>query len=194
MHTTVFDTPGLKTIMRAGAKVFLKVVRWRAVKRPDLPKKHFVIAAPHTSNWDFPLFVAIGLSINVKSYWMGKHTLFKKPFGWFFKWLGGIPIDRSRSVNTVDQFIEHFNMNEEIVLVNAPEGTRKRVEKWKSGFYHISVGANVPIAFAFLDYQKKEGGIGALFYPTGDLDKDMVEIRKFYSGVTPKYPEKYADS
>jgi 1-acyl-sn-glycerol-3-phosphate acyltransferase len=192
MHATVFDTPGLKTLMKGVAKVFLKIMGWKVVPAPDLPKKYFVIAAPHTSNWDFPLFVAIGLSLNIKSYWMGKHTLFRKPFGWFFKWLGGIPIDRSRSVNTVDQFIEHFNNNDEIVLVNAPEGTRRRVDRWRSGFYHISVGAHVPIGLSFLDYKKKEGGIGAVFHPTGNFEQDMIEIKDFYSGIKPKYPEKFA--
>lgn len=192
MHTTVFDTPGLRPAMKAAAKVFLKILGWKAVFQPEPKKKYFAIAAPHTSNWDFPLFISIALSLNIKSYWMGKHTLFRKPYGWFFKWLGGLPIDRSRSVNTVDQFIEHFNNAKELVLANAPEGTRKRVEKWKSGFYHISLGAKVPIALAFLDYKRKEGGIGAYFEPTGDFQKDMKYIKMFYSNIAPKYPKKFA--
>ena len=192
MHKTVFDTPGLRSIMKLAARAFLASMGWRSVYLPARQKKYFAIAAPHTSNWDFPLFISIALTLDIKSYWMGKDSLFRKPYGWFFKWLGGIPIDRSKSTNTVAQFIQYFKENKELVLVNAPEGTRKRVQKWKSGFYHIASGAKVPIALAFLDYKKKIGGVGTMFQPTGDFDTDIIEIKEFYAGVTPKYPEKYS--
>jgi len=128
--------------------------------------------------------------LNAKIYWMGKDTIFRKPFKRFFKWLGGIPIDRSKSYNIVAQSIQQFNENENLILTIAPSGTRKRVQKWKTGFYHIANGANVPILLGFLDYRRKVGGFGPMLYPTGDLEADMKTIKKFYDGVTGKYPEK----
>lgn len=128
--------------------------------------------------------------LKAKIYWMGKDTIFRKPFKRFFKWLGGIPIDRSKSYNIVAQSIQQFNENENLILTIAPSGTRKRVQKWKTGFYHIANGANVPILLGFLDYRRKVGGFGPMLYPTGDLEADMKTIKKFYDGVTGKYPEK----
>ncbi len=192
MHYTVYDTPGIKTLLRWSAKAFLKITGWKGVYGPVRPKKFFAIAAPHTSNWDFPYFLSMALALDLNSYWMGKHTLFRKPFGWLFKWLGGLPIDRRKSVNTVDQVINHFNSNEILIITNAPEGTRRRVEKWKSGFYHISKGANIPIALAYLDYKKKEGGIGGFYNLVGDIEIDMKELRKYYSKITPKHPENFS--
>ncbi len=112
------------------------------------------------------------------------------PFKWFFKWLGGIPVDRSKSSNIVAKSIQRFHQNEKLILMIAPAGTRKRVKKWKTGFYHIANGANVPIVLGFLDYRQKAGGIGPVIYPTGDIKADMKTIRAFYDGVTGKYPEK----
>ena len=121
---------------------------------------------------------------------MGKDSLFRRPYKGFFKWLGAIPIDRSRSKNVVAQTIQKFNQNKTMILTIAPEGTRSRVKKWKTGFYHIAHGANVPIALGFLDYQRKVGGIGPVIYPTGNIEADMQSIRVFYDGVTGKFPEK----
>jgi hypothetical protein len=133
----------------------------------------------------FIIFVLRG-----KIYWLGKESLFRPPFKGFFKWLGGIPIDRSRSKNIVAQSIQQFHQNEKLILTIAPAGTRKRVTKWKTGFYHIAHGANVPIALGFLDYRRKAGGIGPVIYPTGNIDADMKTIRAFYGGITGKFPEK----
>jgi 1-acyl-sn-glycerol-3-phosphate acyltransferase len=119
---------------------------------------------------------------------MGKETIFRKPFKKFFKWLGGIPIDRSKSYNVVAQSIQQFKESENLILAIAPSGTRKRVKKWKTGFYHIAKGANIPISLGFLDYRRKVGGFGPLLYPTGDFGADMKIIREFYAGVTGKHP------
>jgi 1-acyl-sn-glycerol-3-phosphate acyltransferase len=125
---------------------------------------------------------------------MGKETLFRWPINGFFKWLGGIPIDRSKSKNVVAQSIQHFHENEKLILTIAPAGTRKKVKKWKSGFYHIANGANVPIVLGFLDYRRKVGGIGPVIYPTGNFEADMKTIRAFFNGVTGKYPKKLMSS
>ena len=134
------------------------------------------------------LFTAFVL--RAKIYWMGKDAIFRWPFGGLFKWLGGIPIDRSVANNVVSQSIEQFQKNEKLVLTVPPAGTRKRVLNWKTGFYHIANGAGVPIAMGFLDYKRKVGGIGSVLQPTGDIETDMEIIRSFYRDISGKYPLK----
>lgn len=190
MNYTIFDTPILKTLFRWFSIVALKIAGWRAQgPLPPIPK-FVLVGAPHTSNWDLPYMLFIIFVLRGKIYWMGKESLFRRPFKGFFKWLGGIPIDRSKSKNIVAQTIQQFHQNEKLVLTIAPAGTRKRVAKWKTGFYHIAHGANVPIALGFLDYRRKAGGIGPVIYPTGNIDTDMKSIRTFYDNVTAKYPKK----
>jgi 1-acyl-sn-glycerol-3-phosphate acyltransferase len=126
--------------------------------------------------------------MEMKVYWMGKDAIFRKPFMSLFRWLGGIPIDRSSSNNVVQQSIETLTRHDNLALVVPPSGTRKRVTRWKTGFYHIANGAKVPIALGFLDYQKKIGGIGPILVPRGDLVADMEIISAFYARVTGKYP------
>ncbi len=123
-------------------------------------------------------------------YWMGKDAIFKAPFAGVMKWLGGLPIDRSKSNNVVEQSIGQFENNERLVLTVPPSGTRKKVLYWKTGFYHIAKGADVPIALGFLDYRRKVGGILSAFHPTGDIDADMKIITAKYEGIVGKYPEK----
>lgn len=106
------------------------------------------------------------------------------------RWLGGIPVNRSASTNLVAQTVETFNANEELVIAIPPEGTRSRVDKWKTGFYYIALGAEIPIAMAFLDYKKKVGGFMPTFYPTGDIEKDIAEMRSCYAGISGKYLDK----
>ena len=164
----------------------LKIIGWKAVNKSEDKKKYVVIAAPHTSNWDFPLFLIVAFALNMKAYWLGKHTLFKWPFRGLFRWLGGIPVDRTKKTNLVQQCVNHFNATTDLVIVNAPEGTRSKVHEWKTGFYYIATGAGVPIAMGFLDYKKKKGGIDGLFQPTGDIDSDMKIIKEFYAGISGK--------
>ncbi len=169
--------------------ILLRLFGWRVENDSPNTKKMVIIAAPHTSNWDLPytLFTAFVLKTGV--YWMGKEALFKKPFRSLFMWLGGIPIDRSCSNNIVNQSIEQFTLRDRLALVLAPSGTRTKVNHWKTGFYHIAVGANVPIVLGFLDYKRKIGGFGPLIHPTGNLEADMERIRAFYKNITGKNPE-----
>ena len=125
--------------------------------------------------------------LGIEAKYLGKSQLFKPPFGWFFRWTGGIPVDRTKHNSLVTFTAELFNQSEELVVGIAPEGTRKRVEKWKQGFYHIAVGANVPIVLSFMDYKRKEAGVGKILYPSGDIEKDMSVIEEFYQGVSPKF-------
>jgi 1-acyl-sn-glycerol-3-phosphate acyltransferase len=174
--------------------IFLKMLGWRVEgKAPDL-HKYVIIAAPHTSNWDFPITLAVTFVLKIKIYWTGKDTMFRWPFGAACRWLGGIPIDRSRSQNVVEQSVNAFNEMDNLIMVIPPEGTRKKVSYWKTGFYHIASGAKVPIALGYLDYRRKVGGIGPTFYPTGDLDKDMQEIKAFYATVTGKHQDNFSNA
>lgn len=186
MKYTMYNTPVLKTILRIISLAMLKVTGWEYVGvKPTVPK-YVAIAAPHTSNWDMPVMFYIAFAFKLKIYWTGKKELFKKPFGTIMKFMGGIPIDRSKSTNIVEASIQLFNKTDEIVMIVPPEGTRSKVNYWKTGFYYIAYGAKVPIALAFMDWSKKKGGFGPLFTPTGDLEKDMAYIKNYYKDIKGK--------
>ena len=190
MDYTIFDTPIVRIVIRWLSIFLLKISQWRVEgSLPNIPK-FVMIAAPHTSNWDFPIMMFIAFKLRAKLYWMGKDTIFRKPFKGVFKWLGGIPIDRSGSNNVVGQMVDKFHDTDRLILAIPPSGTRKKVEKWKSGFYHIASGANVPVVLGFLDFKRKTGGVGPVVTLTGDMEQDMKDIRAFYSNIEGKYPEK----
>jgi len=151
---------------------------------PDLPK-FVLIGAPHTTNWDLPNTLAAGLHYGVGVHWMGKDGIFKWPFGGLMRWLGGIPVDRSKRNNAVEQMVAYFDAHDELIVVIPPEGTRSHVDRWKSGFYHIATGARVPIVMAFMDYKAREVGIKGVFYPTGDYEADLAQIQAVYAPMMP---------
>lgn len=167
----------------------LKQLGW--VVHADYPavKKYVLIAAPHTSNWDFPLGILATKAMHLDIHWMGKHTLFHWPWGWFFRALGGIPVYREQSLNLSQQMTELFACSERLVLTLAPEGTRRKTDHWKTGFYYIARAANVPIVMAYLDYEHKQVGIGGTFYPGDDIETDFNQIRQFYQNRRGKIPE-----
>lgn len=186
---TIFDTPLISPLLRWISIFILRAMGWKAKgKRPDVPK-YVLIAAPHTSNWDFFLMILVALSLNLNTYVMAKKVLTDWAGGFFFKWLGVIPIDRSQSANTVEQAIQFFRESESLAIIIAPSGTRKKVKKWKTGFYHIANGAGIPIGMGFLDYGRKTGGVGPLFQPTGDIETDMIAIKAFYADIEGKYTQ-----
>lgn len=191
MHKTVFDTPVVNTLFRLISLFLLKILGWKKEGTLPVEKKYVMIAAPHTSNWDFLYTILIAFAFKLKIFWMGKNTLFKKPFGPLVKWMGGIPVNRDRSNNLVDETIAWFNKNERLVIVVPPEGTRSKTTYWKTGFYHIAYGAGVPILLGYLDYKRKAGGFGPTFHPTGLIDDDMVIIRDFYSNITGRNPDMF---
>ena len=190
MRYTIFDIPILRNVLQVLAIIVLKIFGWRRAGVVPDARKFVMIAAPHTSNWDFPVGLAIILAFKIKMYWLGKEPIFKWPFGTFFKWLGGIPVNRSKSGDVVSQTIQTIKEHERIVMVIAPEGTRKKVNHWKTGFYYIAMGANVPLAMGFIDYLRKEGGFGPTLMPTGNIEADMEKIRAFYQNITAKIPDK----
>lgn len=173
--------------MRTVSRWILKLLGWRA--EGALPGRRCVlIGAPHTSNWDFPFALLVMWALEIPGRWVGKHTLFRRPFGGVMRRLGGIPLHRERTENFVQQVVEWFEREDELVLVIAPEGTRSRTEFWRSGFYWIAHEAGVPIALGYLDYGRKAGGIGDSFVPSGEPEADMERIRAFYAGVAGKRP------
>jgi 1-acyl-sn-glycerol-3-phosphate acyltransferase len=195
MHHTIFETPVINTMMRGISRLTLRAFGWRTEgMTPDeiaAHPKYILIAAPHTSNWDFPITLMVCFQLRLKVYWMAKSSLFVWPIGWLSRWLGGIAIDRSASNNTVQNTIDAFAAREQLAVIVAPEGTRGKVTHWKTGFYHMAHGAGVPIALAYLDFARKAGGIGRMFVTSGDIAADMAEIQAFYSGITGKNPHQF---
>lgn len=157
----------------------------------EFPKqgKCVLLCAPHTSNLDFIYLLSIMFILRMKVSWIGKHTLFKKPFGGFMKWLGGIPVDRGKAHGVVDQIASKFKENENLIIAITPAGTRKKTEFWKSGFYHIALKAQVPLLLGYADYANKKAGTGPLLTPSGDISADMDIIRSFYSDIRGAQPE-----
>ncbi|RRV36792.1 acyltransferase [Pseudomonas sp. o96-267] len=167
----------------------LKLMGWRI--EGQLPKldKFVAIGAHHTSNWDFVIFIALKFVLRLNARWFGKHSIFSWPFGSLMRSWGGIAIRRDRQLNTVEQAIQAFREHDEFILVLSPEGTRKKVERWKMGFYHIALGAGVPIVLGALDYQNRRVVIGPTFQPTGDEKADLATMLAFFRPYVPKKPE-----
>jgi 1-acyl-sn-glycerol-3-phosphate acyltransferase len=193
MHFTIFDTPIVNTLLRWFSIVFLKLMGWKVVgKLPANADKSVLIAAPHTSNWDLPYTLMVCFALRLNVYWMGKTSIFKRPFRSVMMWLGGIPVDRSQSNNMVAaSSTAIMNATSPLQLIVPPEGTRSGTRFWKTGFYYIALGAGVPIVMAYLDYDKKVGGLGPAFQTTGDIDADMVAIKAFYASVKGKNADQF---
>jgi 1-acyl-sn-glycerol-3-phosphate acyltransferase len=172
----------------------LRLIGWSVdVNLPASPK-YVLAVAPHTSNWDMPIGYIAKSVIGIQdTAWVGKASLFKPPFGGFLRWLGGIPVERGGGHSFVDQMVTLINHRERIVLAIAPEGTRGKTTYWKTGFYYIAVGAQIPIALAYLDYGRKRAGVGIHFMPTGDIERDFAVIRAFYQDIKGKYPHEQGE-
>ncbi len=175
-------------ILKKIAKTLLTLSGWEVVGEvPDIDKAVY-IAAPHTSNWDgFWLIVGKTL-LGLEARFLAKHTLFWWPLGAALNWFGAIPIDRSRGGGLVQQLVDMFEDTEQLNLALAPEGTRKWTQYWKSGFYRLALEADVPIVLAFIDYGNKKMGIGGVFTPSGDVQKDLKFLRDFYRPYMPRHP------
>jgi 1-acyl-sn-glycerol-3-phosphate acyltransferase len=156
---------------------------------PDLPK-FVIIVAPHTSNLDFVCALFCDLALDLEAGFLAKHTIFIGPFGRWLKSLGGIPVVRSASHNVVSDVAAEFARRDRMVLAIAPEGTRRKVETWKSGYWHIARAAGVPIVPVGLDFAKRAAVIGPLRYPTESLADDEAEFKRFFATVTPKRPDR----
>ncbi|MFA5973077.1 MAG: 1-acyl-sn-glycerol-3-phosphate acyltransferase [Lentimicrobiaceae bacterium] len=174
------------------AKSILRLFGWKIIiNLPPDAKKFVVMMAPHTSNWDFPIGWLGYMSIGVDARYLIKKEAFFFPLGEILKSIGAIPVDRKASTNIVIQVGEMFKKHDSLFITIAPEGTRSLNPNWKRGFYYIAQHAQVPIAFGFLDYPNKVGGIGGMLFPTGDYEADLKIIEAFYSQQGARHPEKF---
>lgn len=185
---TIHETILVRSLMRGVALLIFQYAGWKTQGQKPALSRYVIIAAPHTSNWDFIYTLCLAFIYRLNPVIMMKDTWFRWPLGPVFRWLGALPIDRSQTNNLVAQSIEKFHQHDKLILVVPPSGTRKRVLYWKTGFYHIANGAGVPIVLGFLDYRRKVGGYGPTVKPTGDIEADMALIRSFYRDISGKYP------
>ena len=190
MKTTIFNTPIVSPLLRFISNSIMHLLGWRVDgKLPNIPK-YVLIGAPHTSNWDFVLFLGIIFHLKVDARYMGKAELFRFPFGWFFYYCGGVPVDRKKSTGLVEQMIEACNKADKFILTIAPEGTRHKVSEWKLGFYRIAKGTGIPIVMAKVDGANKTVYVGEVFHPTENMDADVKAIQDAFKGIVGINPRK----
>ena len=193
MHLTIFGTPVINTLLRAGSIAFLKLAGWRIEGTlPADARKCVLIAAPHTSNWDLPYTLMTAFVLRLNVYWMGKASIFRPPFGPVMRWLGGIAVQRDQSNNLVAASAAALMAAQGTVqLIVPPEGTRSKTTQWRTWFYYIALAAEVPIQLAFMDYTHKRAGLGPVFQPTGDIERDMRDIKAFYAPFRGKNAQQF---
>jgi 1-acyl-sn-glycerol-3-phosphate acyltransferase len=171
------------------SKFIFKIMGWKVVGSIPEIKKYIVISAPHTSNWDFLIGRCFAYIVALSPKYLIKSELYFWPLSILIRWNGGIPVYRKTAKNTVDQVVERLKKADNLILGIAPEGTRKRVKKWKTGFYFIAQKAGVPIVLMYMDYSKKEVGFLDVLQASGDLQKDMEMIQEYYKDKVGKNPE-----
>lgn len=183
----------LEPLKKAIASIIFWIFGWKAkVNLTDDMKHSVMIAAPHTSNWDFPIALMAFWKMEVPVRYFIKDYYTKGILGWFFKWTGAIGVNRSKEKNHLTNFaIEQLKSNKELIILVTPEGSRKRAEKWRTGFYRIAKAANVPICLAYVDFPDKVTGIREVFQPSEDFETDMEYIQNAYSDYRGKFPENF---
>lgn len=173
------------------SKFILKIIGWEVnITTPDYPKC-LICVAPHTSNWDFILGELAYTSVGRRAGFLMKEAWFRWPLGYFFRAIGGIPVPKKRGSSLTAAIVDKFNHSDRLVLAITPEGTRKGTAKWRHGFLHIAMEANIPLLLGAIDYKRRYIEIATRFSPTGNVDADIRAIKNFYSGFSAKYPEKF---
>jgi 1-acyl-sn-glycerol-3-phosphate acyltransferase len=167
----------------------MRLLRWRIDGELPALRQFVIIVAPHTSNWDFVVGLCCDLALDMDASWLAKHTIFVGPFGRWLKSLGGIPVVRGASHNVVAQAAAEFARRDQLILGIAPEGTRRKVQSWKSGYWHIARAAGVPILPVGLDYARRAAVIGAVRATTDSLANDEAAFKEFFGRITPRHPE-----
>jgi len=185
---TICSYPSLLKMVSLASRALMSMRAWQLPTEQPSPSKYVMIVAPHTSNWDFFLMVAVASSLGRQIRFMGKHQLFVGPLGVLLRWLGGVAVERDSQHDFVTQLADLFRKTDNMVLVIAPEGTRSKVTRWKGGFYHIAVAAKVPVIAAGLDYAKKTISLFPPYHPSGDFAQDLANIQARYRKITAKYP------
>ena len=165
---------------------------WKAIGTLPPDRKFVIIGAPHTSNWDFPVFLGTVNAVGRQVRFIGKKSLFDGMMGGFMRAAGGVSVDRSARQDTVSQVVDQFAAHDDFLLIVAAEGTRSRTTKWKTGFYQIALKANVPIVCAGPDYSARHGIFGPVIHPTGDYERDMAPAFDFFRTLKPRHPDRSA--
>jgi 1-acyl-sn-glycerol-3-phosphate acyltransferase len=193
MHRTIFSTPLVNSALRAFSRLFLRLNGWTVEgSLPADQAKCVLIAAPHTSNWDLPYTLMAAFALRLNIYWMGKQQIFRWPFGPVMRWLGGIAVNREQSTNLVAASAAALRAADgPVQLIVPPEGTRSKTRYWKTGFYWIAHEAQVPIVLAYMDYAQKRSGLGPVFQPSGDIEADMAQIKRFYAPFKGKHHHQF---
>ena len=193
MRYTLFSTPILSPILRFLSKIILKLIRWRVTgELPEGQKKYVLIVAPHTSNWDFFLFVLAVSVLRFQPSVLIKSTLFVGPLGWFLRYCGAIPVNRTQATSLVNYIAGLYHQRDEFVLIITPEGTRSANPRWKLGFHHVATAAEVPILVVYVDSITRTVGIEGLMEPSSDSQADLRELKQFFDTKNGLKPENYA--
>ncbi len=179
-----------RTRLQALAQWAIKSLSWQLDLNIPEAQSFVLIGAPHTSNWDFVFTMLLIYASGIKISWIGKDSLFRPPFGSLFRRLGGIAVNRSVRQDFVGQIVAQFQQDKKLVVAISPEGTRSKSDYWKTGFYYMALGAQVPIVMGYIDYQQKVVGLGPCFYPSGNIQADFEQIKAFYAAKVGKYPHK----
>ncbi len=174
-------------MLKTFCRIILKLTGWKTDISLPKEKKFVLIGAPHTTNWDLPIGLLCFWSVPIRLTWVAKKQLFVGPFNYFFRALGGVPVDRSVRTGFIEQVVQQFDEHEEMIFGLTPEGTRSKTDYWKTGFYYIALKAKVPICLAYVDFPSRTIGFGKLIWPSGDIDKDFEEIKNFYQNKRGKY-------
>jgi 1-acyl-sn-glycerol-3-phosphate acyltransferase len=189
MKRTIFNTPLVTPALRRISKLALRMLGWHVQGQLPESSKFVIVGAPHTSNWDFVMFLALAFILRGNLRVMGKKVLFYPPYGWFFRWCGGVPVDRSKPHGLVEQTVQAINASDHFQLVITPEGTRKKVDRWKQGFYYIAKKADIPIVAGYVDSRTMTCGIGPTFTLTDDMESDIKSMQAFFKdkvGINPE--------
>lgn len=179
-----------RTFIQRLAEFILSLAGWKLAGQRPPYDKYLLIGAHHTSSMDFPLTLLLCAGLGIRFKWIGKDTLFRPPFGWFARRLGGIPVNRRERTNFTGQVIEKYQQADQLVIAISPEGTRRQTPYWRTGFYYIARGARIPLVLAYMDYSTKTCGLGPTIWPTSNIQADLHKIAAFYERVQGRYPER----
>jgi 1-acyl-sn-glycerol-3-phosphate acyltransferase len=173
------------------ARFLFKLIGWKMEGELPNVAKAVIIAAPHTSNWDFVIGMIVIFALGIRLHWLGKHTLFTGPFAPLMRWLGGLPVNRTVARGAVKQVVAEFKRRQQFILAIAPEGTRKKVAQWKTGFYYIAEQAQVPILPVTINYQRQAIQICPVLIPSGDIDIDLPLLQSYFNSEMGKKPHQF---
>lgn len=180
-------------LTRRLADLALRLTGWRFEGAlPDLPK-FLIIVAPHTSNWDFMVGVMAMYALGIRGTFLGKHTLFRWPLGPFMRFLGGVPVDRTSPADVVEQSVAFIARSDRVIFVLSPEGTRRRLDKWKTGFWRLAHGASIPIVPVAFDFSRRCFVLNPPFTTTGDLEADLSVLRSHFRSTMALKPANYVE-